>query len=85
MKFSLTCALSALIFCGAAMAAETDQYLTWDIELEDAGPALNDFLNAEAEDFVAKINNRTQRIDDHHALVQEFYLHLFQGLHSSRA
>lgn len=57
--------------------------MTWTMELEDAGPALNAFLNAEAEAYLAKVNARTVSPETAE-LVRGYYLHLFEGLHSSR-
>jgi hypothetical protein len=53
------------------------------MELEDAGPALNAFLNAEAETYLAKVNARTVS-PEAPELVRGYFLHLFEGLHSSR-
>lgn len=67
-----------------ARSAETDQYLTWELELADSGPAFNAFLNEEAPKFLERINARTVPVNDAYELSQEFYLYMFQGLHQSR-
>lgn len=77
-------ALMAVVFSTAARAAETDQYLVWDVELADSAPALNAYLNAEIDVFVEKINRRNDKITDVSTLTEELYRHLFAGLHASR-
>jgi len=51
-------AITALVVTGAigAGADETDQYLSWNTELADAAPALNDFIAAQAAEVIARIN-----------------------------
>lgn len=70
--------------CIGAGAAETDQYMTWELELADCGPAFNVYLNEEAVNFLERINERKKKVRDAYTLSQEFYLYLFQGLHNSR-
>jgi hypothetical protein len=65
-------------------AGETDQFLTWDIELEDSAAAFNTFLDAEIRTFVRRENKKTRKLPDAAALTRELYQHLFQGLHASR-
>jgi hypothetical protein len=67
-----------------AQAGETDQYLTWEITLSDSSGALNAFLEQEIGRFVEKANRRTRPPASAEALTIDLYLHLFEGLHSSR-
>ncbi|MBN2311444.1 MAG: hypothetical protein JXR94_20880 [Candidatus Hydrogenedentes bacterium] len=78
----LLCA--ALVWPVAAHAGETDQYLTWGVELDDSAEAINRFINAEAERFLAKRNERDREPCTADEIVNGFYLHLFAGIHASR-
>ncbi|MCF6284196.1 MAG: hypothetical protein L3K26_03275 [Candidatus Hydrogenedentes bacterium] len=65
-------------------AGETDQFLTWNIELEDSAEAFNVFLDQEIHRFVERANQKKRRVPDTIALTKELYRYLFQGLHASR-
>jgi len=67
-----------------AYSAETDQYLTWELELADCGPAFNNYLNEDATNFLERINKRTVPVKEPYELSQEFFLFMFQGIHQSR-
>ena len=69
---------------GAARASETDQFMTWGVELEDSAPLLNARLNAELDRFLEKMNRRTRPIDDPVELTRQFYYYLSKGLFGSR-
>lgn len=73
-----------LIMAATARAAETDQFLTWGLELSDCAEALNARMNYEAEAFLGRVNERTAPVESVEELTQAFYTYLFQGLHSSR-
>ncbi len=77
-------ALLGTLVSGSAFGAETDQFLTWDIELADASGAFNDYLDQEIAVFLDRANRRTRPYGDATALTLAFYTHLFQGLHASR-
>jgi len=68
----------------SARAAETDQFMTWNVELRDSAPQINQFLNDAAQDFVARRNRSHQKTETVEEMGVKFYLYLFQGLHSSR-
>lgn len=68
-----------------AQAAETDQFLTWEIELADCSKQFNAFLNDEIQKFLDRLNRRTRPLNCPRELTQELYFYFFQGLHSSRA
>lgn len=68
----------------AAGAAETDQFMTWNIELEDANTLVSDYLNTAAQEFVDRRNRSNVKVDDVEEMGTGYYLYLFQGLHSSR-
>lgn len=70
--------------CLPAEAGETDQYLTWTVELEDSAPALNAYLNEEIEAFVEKMNRRNDKVGDPAELTAACFQHLFGGLFASR-
>lgn len=74
----------ALTFAEASFCAETDQYMTWGIELEDSADALDAYINEQAAVFLERANRRKKPVDSCEELTSEFYLYLFQGLHASR-
>ena len=74
----LTCCLQR------TWGAETDQFMTWDIELRDCSAAFNRYINNGIEEFLGKVNQRTRRPTTSQGLVQDLYLYFFQGLHASR-
>lgn len=76
---------AALLCIGAtARGGETDQYMTWNVTLEDSSTALNSWLNDEAEAFLDRVNRRGRPPVDSAAVTIDFYQYLFQGLHASR-
>ncbi len=68
-----------------ADASETDQYLTWGVELEDSAEAFNGFLNDAFVKYVHFINRRSQKVHTKEELVDGFFIYLYDGLHYSRA
>lgn len=83
----LACLSLFLIFLAPfypASAAETDQFLTWEIELGDCSDLYNVFLNDEIQEFLDRINRRSRPASCPRELTRELYLYFFQGLHSSR-
>lgn len=77
-------AVAAILAAPAATAGETDQYLTWEIELADAAPVFNAYLDQEIHAFVDKMNRRSRPPESAEALTIALYQHLFAGLHASR-
>ena len=82
----VACGVGIFVLAGASrvQAGETDQYLTWEITLADSANALDGYLEQEIVRFLEKANRRTrppERVED---LTIDLYLHLFEGLHSSR-
>lgn len=73
-----------LAACLPAGAAETDQYMTWEVELEDSSAAFNAYLNEEAARFVEIRNKRTRPTKTNEEMALGFYAYLFEGLHKSR-
>ena len=55
-------ALIVLLFSLKSFSLETDQYMTWDIELENAKPFVNKFINAHTEAVLEEINNKNSNI-----------------------
>lgn len=56
-----TLAAAALLPTGGAGAAETDQFLTWDVELCDSADRVNQIVNDEIEAALRKINRKRWR------------------------
>ena len=89
-RFAVRAAWAVLLAAGMfgipldAHGGETDQYLTWDVELADSAPVFNAYLDAEIHAFVDKMNRRNRKVDDAVALTEELYRYLFAGLHASR-
>ncbi len=83
MKYAATLVL-LLLAALPATAAETDQYMTWTVELEDSGNELNQYLNDEAARFVEIRNKRTRPTETNEDMALGFYAYLFEGLHKSR-
>lgn len=78
-------AVAAVILVSTGgFAAETDQYITWGIELADCSAAMNQYLKESAAKFLEGANERTRPIESAEEVTREFYEYLFQGLHSSR-
>ena len=73
-----------VVFAPRALGAETDQFLTWDIELEDCFGPLNDYFNQEIEVVLHKLNQRKKPVTDPVEVIEAIYLRVFEGLHSSR-
>ena len=67
-----------------ASAAETDQFMTWNVELNDANQVLSDYLNTAAQEFVDRRNRSNAKVETAEEMAIGYYLYLFQGLHSSR-
>lgn len=67
-----------------AYPGETDQFLTWDVELRDAAAPFNAFLDREIQTFIDRANRRTRPVPDAVTLTEDLYRYLFQGLHASR-
>ncbi len=76
--------ISVLAGASKARAGETDQFLTWGTTLSDSSGALNAYLDEEIQRFVDKSNRRTRPPESAEDLSIALYLHLFEGLHSSR-
>lgn len=74
----------ALVSAFPLGAAETDQFMTWGIELKDSAEVLNARFNQELDTFLAKANRRTQPIKDPVELTSEFCWYMSKGLYGSR-
>ena len=66
-----------------AAAFESDPYLALRVELADAAPAINEFLNSEIEEAVDQINAEAT-IERCEAMPGKIFSHLFSNLLSSR-
>ncbi len=78
------CVALGLLWGGHVSAGETDQFLTWDIELRDSSGAFNAFLDKEIRDFVTRSNEKTRCTEEVNLFTESLFRHLFQGLHASR-
>ena len=84
IRWGILICVGAIIAASPVYGAETDQYLTWEVELEDSADAVNAYLNQEIEAFLEKANRRKRSIKRRPELVADLYTHLFAGLHQSR-
>ncbi|GMU94188.1 MAG: hypothetical protein AMXMBFR4_32460 [Candidatus Hydrogenedentota bacterium] len=78
--YPLVLAFAAL----SAISLETDQYLVWEVELNDSADAFNRYLNGEIETFLERQNARRDPTTSAEELTLQLYYYLFNGLHSSR-
>lgn len=76
--------LTLVILAAPARAAETDQYMTWPIELQDSAPAMNRYLAEQLSRFIETRNRRSVKIKTQEEMAQAFFGYLFEGLHKSR-
>ena len=75
---------TGVLFSSSVKALETDQYLSWNVELKDSSQAFNDYLNNKLiPNYLEKINKR-QNKKTKEELVSGLYRYAFQGLYSSR-
>jgi len=75
------CALAAAF---TADAAETDQFMTWGIELKDSSGILNARYNQELDTFLDRVNHRTRPIKDPVELTSQFCWYMSKGVYGSR-
>lgn len=64
--------------------AETDQYLTWGIELKDSADEINRYFNETLSKYLDEVNKRVKPIKDPEELTIAIYYHFFQFLGWSR-
>ncbi len=64
--------------------AETDQYLTWGIEIKDSANELNQYFNKTLSNYLEQVNKRARPIEDPEELTVAIYYHFFQFLGWSR-
>ncbi|HOV31942.1 MAG TPA: hypothetical protein PLX23_01100 [Candidatus Hydrogenedens sp.] len=76
--------LLALYCSTIAFSAETDQYLTWGIELKDSADETNHYFNETLSNYLERVNNRAKPIEDPKELTADVYYHFFQFLGWSR-
>jgi len=75
---------TGVLFSSPVKALETDQYLTWNVELKDSSQTFNDYFNNELiPNYLEKINKRPNK-KTKEELVSGLYQYAFQGLYSSR-
>lgn len=72
------------LFTLVGYPAETDQYLSWGIELKDSAEVLNRYFNEELERYLENVNSRAKPIKDPEELTIAIYYHFFQFLGWSR-
>ncbi|MBI2423266.1 MAG: hypothetical protein HYV27_10585 [Candidatus Hydrogenedentes bacterium] len=66
--------------CGAG---ETDQFMTWGVELKDSAEPLNAFFNERIEAYLDRVNSQAPRITEEDELTRRIFQHFFGGLFSS--
>lgn len=79
-KFSL--ALAIFVWPIAARAGETDQYLVWDVELDDSAPAINRYINDEIVQYLDSLDSDDPASPEEAA--KGVYRHLFRGILASK-
>jgi hypothetical protein len=87
MKAHINLAVSAavLLICAVPAAAmESDQYMTWGIELEDCAEVFNAYMNREIAAYLEKRNRIAPAITDPDELTRLIFNRFFEGLHYSR-
>jgi len=67
-----------------AWCAETDQFLSWGVEIKDCSEAFNRYYNENIQICLDRINRRVQPVENSQEVVETIYFYFFQGLHSSR-
>lgn len=75
---------AVFVLAGNARASETDQFMTWNVDIKDSTQLLNDYLNKAAQEYAEKRNRSNVKIKDVNEMTEHFYLYLFEGLQSSR-
>ncbi len=68
----------------SAFADETDQFLTWDVELADSADAINEYLNGELRGFIAYRDNAIEPPCDCDSLGLGFFDYIFKGRMTAR-
>ncbi len=76
--------LCAALCGGTARAAETDQFMTWGLEIQDSATVLNARFNLELDHFLETINRRTCPLRNPSEVTSEFFWYLCKGLVGSR-
>lgn len=66
-----------------ALAVETDQFLTWEIELEDSADAINAFFNAEVQGILDKRNSAIENDCACPKLAKGIFRHFFKRRRTS--
>jgi hypothetical protein len=74
----------ALLAAAPLGALETDQYLAWDVELEDSATTVNAYINREIEATLAQLGPKRSRAIPCEELPVRLYRHLFRHLLFSR-
>jgi hypothetical protein len=69
--------------CPLAIADETDQFLVWDVELEDSTDAINEYLNRELSAF-AEIKNASEQPCDCPQFALDYFDYIFAGRLTAR-
>ena len=69
---------------GRAYSAETDQFMSWGMELEDCSAAFNRHFNEEVRSFIDRMNERIPQPATREEMTIRLYHHLFPMLLSSR-
>jgi hypothetical protein len=83
-RIKLALAVAFLLTTGAAWSGETDQFLTWGIELQDSAGPVNERLNEDLHTFLARMNERKRPPRTREELTVEFFSFVFPGMFSPR-
>ncbi len=83
--YILVLLVAMLLFGGGATRAdETDQFMSWDVELSDSTDVLNAYFNSEIRKIVDKRNRAIEPPCDCPSLALDTFDHLFKGRLTSR-
>ena len=75
---------AAFAACAPAHADETDQFIAWDVELEDSAGPINEFLNAELRDYLAYRNGAIEPPCECEPLAIGYFDYIFKGRLTAR-
>lgn len=81
---SIGAILIAVGWAAGASTDETDQFLAWEVELDDAAPVLNGYLNDQIAAYIAKRNRAIEPPCDCQDLTLEIFEHIFKSRWTAR-
>ena len=61
MRKNLVIAIIASLFSASCFSLETDNFLTWGLELKDSSTQINDYINKKIQSELIKINKKRRK------------------------